>query len=92
MTFDEAQRCGVVNMVEHDGPKPPPYCYTHAIALEDMLGQAEAMMKRSLKFKTEEEVDGNLDEADKHMRVYCVLKELHRLGGCFRDRADGKFQ
>ena len=64
--------------------------YDHKKALADLLGQIGAMKSRSDKYKVEEESEGRFDEADKHLRVSCVLQELERLGRAFEDRANSK--
>ena len=63
--------------------------YTHKQALDDLLGQIRAMKERADKFFRDadaEEPGGT--EADQHLRVFCVLKELERLGRAFADRAN----
>lgn len=62
--------------------------YDHRQALADIIGQIGAMKARSDKYKSEEEAEGRIDEADKHLRIFCVLKELERLGRAFEDRAN----
>lgn len=62
--------------------------YDHKKALSDLLGQIAAMKGRSEEYEAEEKAEGRLDEAEKHMRVFCVLKELERLGRAFEDRAN----
>lgn len=63
--------------------------YDHKQALTDLIGQISAMKARSEKYEAEEKAEGRLDQAEKHMRVFCVLKELERLGRAFEQRANG---
>lgn len=60
--------------------------YDYKQAHADLLGQIRAMKARSEQYEREEKTEGRLDEAEKHMRVYCVLKELERLGESFASR------
>jgi hypothetical protein len=62
-----------------------------------LMGQIECMMERAAKYRDEAEEEGDIETKGKNARVYCVLKELHRLGKCFegsqlaktlRDEAD----
>lgn len=53
---------------------------------DSLMGQICAMKERSWKYRGEAEDNGKVDEAETHMRVYCVLKELQRLGGAFKER------
>ena len=62
--------------------------YDHKQALADLIGQIGAMKSRSDEY-FKESPPGS-DEADKHLRVFCVLKELERLGRAFEDRANGR--
>lgn len=48
-----------------------------------LMGQIEAMKHRSDVYRAEAEADEDHSEAEKHMRVYMVLRELHRLGKHF---------
>lgn len=68
----------------------PKTAYEINAAYTDLMGQIVAMQMRSWQYKVEEESEGRIDEADKHMRAFCILKELHRLGVAFKDRAEGK--
>lgn len=53
-------------------------------AYDDIMGQIRAMKERSdLYFK---DAEAGSDEAEKHLRVFNVLKELERLGESFRNR------
>lgn len=61
--------------------------YDHKQALSDLIGQIRAMKERSDEYH-KESTPGS-DEADKHLRVFCVLKELERLGRAFETRANG---
>lgn len=57
---------------------------TALAAYSDLMGQIRAMKERSdLYFK---EAEAGSDEAEKHLRVFNVLKELERLGEAFRNR------
>jgi hypothetical protein len=47
------------------------------------MGQIEAMGQRSDNYRIEAEANDDIEEAESHMRVYMVLKELHRLGKHF---------
>lgn len=65
--------------------------YTHKQALDDLLGQIRAMKERSDKyFKEADAEEPGGDEADKHLRTFCVLKELERLGHAFAERANNQ--
>lgn len=66
--------------------------YDHKQALSDLIGQIRAMKERSEKYEEEERTEGRLDQAEKHMRVFCVLKELERLGKAFEARAEENTQ
>jgi hypothetical protein len=62
--------------------------YDHKQVLSDLINQIEAMKKRSEKYRAEEEFEGNETGAEIHLRIFCVLKELERLGKAFESRAD----
>lgn len=64
--------------------------YDHKQALTDLIGQIGAMKARSEKYEAQEKAEGRMGEAEKHMRVFCVLKELERLGRAFEERANTK--
>lgn len=51
---------------------------------QDLMGQIRAMKARSDQYFNES-LPGS-DEAEKHLRVSSVLKELHRLGEAFTTR------
>lgn len=53
-------------------------------AYGDLMGQILAMKERSDLYFNEAEAGS--DEAEKHLRVFNVLKELERLGEAFRNR------
>lgn len=52
---------------------------------EMLMGQIWAMKRRSDKYHRESEPGS--EEAEKHMRVFCVLQELERLGRAFEEDA-----
>jgi hypothetical protein len=62
--------------------------YDHKQALSDLINQIEAMKRRSEKYRAEEESEENETGAETHLRIFCVLKELERLGKAFESRAD----
>jgi len=51
-----------------------------------LMGQIECMMERAAIYHAEAQEEGDVETAGKNGRVYCVLKELHRLGKCFEER------
>lgn len=62
--------------------------YDYQQALNDLIGQIRAMKNRSELYESEERDAGKLDEAEKHLRAFCILKELERLGKAFESRVD----
>ena len=54
-----------------------------------LMGQIEAMRQRSDNYRIEAEANNDIEEAETHMRVYMVLKELHRLGKHFEANTEG---
>jgi len=52
----------------------------------DLMGQIGAMKNRADQYHRE--ATPGSEEADKHLRVFCVLKELERLGHSLRNRHD----
>jgi hypothetical protein len=48
-----------------------------------LMGQIECMMERAAKYRDESAAEGDTETAGKNARVYCVLKEIHRLGNAF---------
>ena len=65
--------------------------YDHKQALEDLIGQVRAMKERADEYfkQTDAEAPGGA-EAEKHLRTFCVLKELERIGRAFAARADSE--
>jgi hypothetical protein len=56
-------------------------------AYGNLMGQIEAMRDRAVTYAEESGAEGDTDKAMENMRVFCVLKELHRLGRGFMDAA-----
>ena len=81
-----------MNYYNDNDPKACAMNYDYKQALSDLIGQIGAMKARSDKYKAEEEAEGRIDEADKHLRVFCVLKELERLGRAFGARVKSNEQ
>ena len=74
----------IPNSSDSEQVDPAPTCSPFDL----LVGQIEAMKHRSEVYRSEAEADDDHAEAEKHMRVYMVLKELHRLGKHFE--ANGK--
>lgn len=53
-----------------------------------LMGQIDAIKNRSDVYRSEAEAEEDHTEAEKHMRVYTVLKELHRLGKHFEANSE----
>jgi hypothetical protein len=65
--------------------------YDHKQALDELIGQVRAMKERADEYfkQSDAEAPGGTD-AEKHLRAFCVLKELERLGRAFAARADSE--
>lgn len=60
--------------------------YPHTSPFDLLMAQIEVMGMRADRFRIEAEASQDVEEADKHMRVYMVLTELLRLGHHFNQR------
>lgn len=82
-------RCPIRHLAgQFAGPIPEPRTASildmvAATPFELLMGQIRSMKNRSELYEREAKDEGDMDASEKHMRVYCVLKELERLGKAF---------